>query len=71
MSTPTYVKTFKGSINGVDHTINAWANEVQVRILNTSLTYDEKGNPGWVFVMVVFEPLHPTAPWTAPESTRR
>jgi hypothetical protein len=50
------VKVFKGSINDVEDEINSWAAQARVRILNTSLCYDDKATfPGAVFVIVVYE----------------
>lgn len=51
----TRVKVFKASINEVEDLINEWAESNGVRILNTSLCYDEPKTYGDVFVIVVYE----------------
>ena len=52
----TRVKVFKNSINHVEDEINDWAKHALVRIVSSSITYDEKSSlPGWVFVLVVYE----------------
>ena len=54
----TRVEVFKGSVNEVGNLINQWAERRRVRILNTSLCYDEgKSGLGQVFVIVVYESL--------------
>jgi hypothetical protein len=53
--TANEVKVFKGSINEIDAVINHWAHQSQVRIVNASMTYDDKGPMGSVFVIVVYE----------------
>ena len=52
----TKVKVFKGTINLIESEINTWVQFTGARILNTSMTYDEKGQAGHVFVLVVYEP---------------
>lgn len=52
----TAVRTFRGPFNDMEAQINQWAMEAQVRILNTSMCYDDKTTiPGIVFVMVVYQ----------------
>lgn len=56
LPTSTKVKVFKGTINLIESEINTWVQFTGARVLNTSMTYDEKGQAGHVFVLVVYEP---------------
>lgn len=53
---PNKVKVFKGPINAIEGEINLWVQFTGARIINTSMTYDNKGPTGHVFIVVVYEP---------------